>query len=794
MLAACGAEGGGDPIVDAGNDVEVDTSGGDTAGDATGDAGGDAGDLPDASELPDGGGVDGDGTDDAGVDGGGDPDCVSDRRFFEEQVQERLIVPICTACHTAQGSARDSELNFVPAVQPDYLERNRAALEHVARLQYEGEPLVLMKPTGRIPHDGGVVVAEGSEELLILEEFVRRIGEPVVCDDEESVVADSLVLLTPVETLRKVSTALRGTLPTADEYASVRSGGESALVDAIDAMMDSPEFYTRLREVYNDLLLTDKYTNGFRNALSLLDSERFPARYYHEWAETEDENNAQRRASNLAVAREPLELIVHVVRDNRPFTEILTADYAVVNDFSAYAYGLRDGDFPNPVDPAALRYREARIPGIPHAGLLTTPAFLARYPSTPTNRNRQRARVFFDRFLATDILALADRPIDPNTSDYLNATRDDPKCSACHALLDPVAGAFQNFGDGGQFDPPADGWYAEMLPPGFGRELLPSDQRTDALGWLAELAIADRRFAIAVVQQIWVGFGGLPLLPAAAPSEGEDIAGRREAYRAQREFFSQVADRFIASEYELRVVIRDVMLAPAYRATGALDDAAAWELADAGTIRPLTPEQLNRRIEQVTGYPWRSSFTSTDALLDRFRLLYGGIDSDGTSRRLTALNGIMVNIAERMAFDVACRTSARDFSLDREARRLFPYVETSYVPETPEGFEIPQAQAAIRENIRFLHAHVLGEELELDDPEIEATWQLYLSIWRDGNAGMNAGTVSRNLPGTCSSTTNFFTGESLPNERRVTADNNYSVRSWMAVMAYLLGDYRFLYE
>lgn len=107
MLAACGAEGGGDPIVDAGNDVEVDTSGGDTAGDATGDAGGDAGDLPNASELPDAGGVDGDGTDDAGVDGGGDPDCVSDRRFFEEQVQERLIVPICTACHTAQGSARD---------------------------------------------------------------------------------------------------------------------------------------------------------------------------------------------------------------------------------------------------------------------------------------------------------------------------------------------------------------------------------------------------------------------------------------------------------------------------------------------------------------------------------------------------------------------------------------------------------------------------------------------------------------------------------------------------------------
>ncbi len=768
--------------------------------DAAGEVGTDAADDGPGTDAGADGGVDGgvdggsDGGTDAGVDGGTEPGCVSDSRFFEEQVQERLVVPICSSCHSQQGLARDSELVFVPDVFPDYLDRNRAALEHVARLQYDGTPLLLMKPTGRITHGGGTAIPEGSAELFILEEFVARIAEPVVCDDDVQLEPDSLGLLSPLQTLRKASTALRGTLPTADELASVRAGGEAALAAAIDGMLDDDAFFDRLREVYNDLLLTDKYADGYRDALSLLDGARFPARYYHEWADTEAENNSLRVNSNFSLAREPLELIVHVVREGRPFTEVLTADYVMVNDFSAYAYGLLDGPFPSADDPEAFVYREARLQDFPHAGLLSTPSYLARYPSTPTNRNRHRARMLFQQWLATDILALADRPIDPNNTEYLNATRDDPKCNVCHALLDPVAGTFQNWDDGGQFEVPAGGWYPEMLPPGFGREALPSERRIDGVSWLAELAVRDRRFAIAVVQQIWTGFGGLPVLPAIAVTAEDDVAGRREGYRAQRALFLKIADDFIASDYDLRTVIRAVMLSAEFRAGSAEPDAEAWETLAASNARLLTPEQLSRRVEQVTGYPWRERWESSDYMMGRYRMLYGGIDSDGTTKRLDALNGVMNAISERLSWDVSCRTTARDFSLDAADRRLFPFVETSFVPETPEGFAVPEAQQAIRENVRYLHAHVLGEDLALDDAEVDATYALFVDLWREGVAQVGAGTVDDDLPNRCRSTTDFWTGADLPSGRRVSADANYAVRAWIGVLAYLYGDYHFLYE
>jgi hypothetical protein len=39
-----------------------------------------------------------------------------------------------------------------------------------------------------------------------------------------------------------------------------------------------------------------------------------------------------------------------------------------------------------------------------------------------------------------------------------------------------------------------------------------------------------------------------------------------------------------------------------------------------------------------------------------------------------------------------------------------------------------------------------------------------------------------------------MTGDSLPQERHVNRDNDYTVRAWMAAVSYLLSDYRYLYE
>ena len=81
---------------------------------------------------------------------------------------------------------------------------------------------------------------------------------------------------------------------------------------------------------------------------------------------------------------------------------------------------------------------------LPHSGVITTPAWLNRWPTTTTNVNRARARMTYKFFLATDLLAVAERPIDPSSVTSTNPTRDDQYCTSCHKILDPVASTFVN--------------------------------------------------------------------------------------------------------------------------------------------------------------------------------------------------------------------------------------------------------------------------------------------------------------------------------------------------------------
>ena len=52
---------------------------------------------------------------------------------------------------------------------------------------------------------------------------------------------------------------------------------------------------------------------------------------------------------------------------------------------------------------------------------------------------------------------------------------------------------------------------------------------------------------------------------------------------------------------------------------------------------------------------------------------------------------------------------------------------------------------------------------------------------------------SINLPTPCRVTTDRITGEEL-GDAAITEDPEYTIRAWMAVVSYLLGDFTFLYE
>jgi len=108
------------------------------------------------------------------------------------------------------------------------------------------------------------------------------------------------------------------------------------------------------------------------------------------------------------------------------------------------------------------------------------------------------------------------------------------------------------------------------------------------------------------------------------------------------------------------------------------------------------------------------------------------------------------------------------------------------------------AVKAIKEQIQWLHKQMLGEELAIDDPEITRTYNLFIAIFEDGQKGMAKPEAempySKGLPYACQVNANFWSGQELPEEQKLTEDPSYTIRAWMGVMSYLLSDYSFLYE
>lgn len=720
-------------------------------------------------------------------------ECINDEDFFAQEVWAKALSPVCYSCHNSQGSGADSDLVLVSNSSPNYLQTNRESLTYVASLQIDGESLVLRKPTGLDGHGGGAVIDEDSDAYSALKGFVERLDNPVLeCEgEEETSDADTqLILASPTASLRKITLSMLGTLPSADHYRRVQNGGEAALTQVVGEILtgtdqgykqNTEELVTdRLMQIWNDKFLTDKYMSG-GTAIQASDYDRYPNIYYYQSA---SENMYDIRDNiNDSIAREPLELMRYVFIEDKPWSEILTADYTMVNDWSAYAYGL-SSEYPTYGDERHDTFRPENLTQVPTIGILSTAAFMNRYPTTDTNRNRHRSKVVFDYFLNTDILALGDRPIDATNSAIHNPTLNDPQCNVCHSSMEPVAGAFQNWDDDGHYNPPEDGWYPEMFEPGFEEETISVTESDQALRWLVDRIVEDRRFARATVNQMFTGITSFPVL---REYEVDSSSTEYQAWELQDAFLDQVTTKFEESELDLKVVIQEIVLSSYFRAVDH-EEANEAELMFAGTTRFLTPEELDKKIFAVTGVQWSNRLSS------RYRLLYGGIDSDGVTKRLTEPNGVMGAVSIRMANEIGCYASGLDFALPKTQRRLFPYVEKSYQPYTVDGFDVPQVQENIRLNIQYLFSRILGQDLALDDPEVEAAYQLWLDLHQTGKQMIEEEEESIYTSWYCRARENTVTGEDLPDSYSDNRDEDYTFRAWRGVVTYLLADYHFLME
>lgn len=650
----------------------------------------------------------------------------------------------------------------------------------------------------------------------------------------------SVSLLSPEATLRKATLSLAGRLPSAKETQYVMNNIDN-LDPVLDEVLKEDAFYTRLTEIYNDFLLTDKYL-GNENAINLIKDDNgaragdgFDAggafnnrRWYqtlYDASEMSDADKAtlssNRNYTNTAMAREILNLLTYIVKHDLPYSQILTADYTVLNAYAAKSLNaLPIEPWTDATDPNELR--PVRINGYPHAGLLTSPMFLNRFPTTFTNRNRHRARIVYDLFLDIDILALdGDRP---NMADDIaseNAVVTNPNCAVCHDIVDPVASLFQNFTDDGRYVVPERGWFQDMQPRGFSNgDPFDLSYTYNSLQWLGQEIAKHSNFAPATVRIIYKGLTGEDTLKLQG-GESEDY---KAEYQRQKETLTIIADAFKADNYNLKTAIKSFIKSPLYRARS-VEEADIVTHQSTGAIRLLTPEMLDRKIDAIFDMQWKN-YSRYDSRYDKgmnlekdkqprltdtraFLQLYGGIDSDQITTRINEPNGIMTSVQERMANEMACFAVPLDFfrevNNEKSKSRLFPYVSMNDLPLDIDNKANVASINSIKQNIQHLHQLILGESLSLTDPELLATYNLFLQVWLQGNALISSDTTSKSLPGRCQvhHHPDFPTMHNpekenellaLNNELKVVNDHRYVIRAWMAIVSYLTSDYRFVYE
>ena len=764
--------------------------------------------------------------------------------------------------------------------------RNVATFSNFVQTVEDGADRILNKIQG-VAHGGGVQVPAGSAEFANMERFLRLLdGSTSTVGPSPETLFDGVTMAKPEKILRRAALIFAGRLPTRGEIGAVSDGRISTLRRTIRNLMRGSGFHEFLIRASNDRLLTDRH-------LATRLQDRFE-RFFVDLADTRlklaktavdrgyeatflDPAAVEwEEAFNYGFARAPLELIAHVVENDRPFTEILTADYIMANPAVAQAYGastrFEDPGNPEEFKPSKILsyYRTDRSkviveeengvvegtrivnPGnlrtdYPHAGILNTTVFLQRYPTTATNRNRARSRWTYYHFLSVDIEKSASRTTDADAlADTNNPTMNNPACIVCHRVMDPVAGAFQNYGEDGLYrdefggmdslarlyKSPQDGtdspyqngdtWYRDMRVPGFGGELAPNAD--NSLQWLAGEIVEDPRFAEAAVRFWWPGIFGEEVLAPPEDQDDADFEGRLLASQAQTAEVKRLAEAFqtgIAGgrPFNARDLLVEIALTPWFRADSlaVTDPVREDALRHAGMERLLTPEELVRKTEAITGYVWgrqarrwaggeTSNLNAPVARQSSYELVYGGIDSDDVPSRTGEITPLMAAVAQSHAVEVSCPIVRREFYIwPEEDRRLFGGIDLQTTPETEAG------AAAIKGKLAELHAKLFGGTAVSDSVDVEEAYRLFVEVWkgkRDSEGdqfpgrvrcrvwgdslyfeGVADDAVRYNAWGLASA--NWDVVGDLVNSQM--PDPNHVARTWVVVLAFLLTDYRYLY-
>ena len=500
-------------------------------------------------------------------------------------------------------------------------------------------------------------------------------------DSETSTTEDAPNLdpLPPRARLVRIAMALRGVRPSEPELAAVDKDPDT-LAGIVDSYLDSPEFGAIVRDLHNDALLV------------LADFGVPPAGFLAKDTLT----GLDPYAANRSIMEASLRLIAHVVAEDRPYGEIVTADYSLADEAVAGAWGLaHTGTGWQIVDPPA---------DIRKAGILADSWLFSRHGSTISNAGRGRANAISRALLCFDFqnrdieIDASVNLADPN--EVAEAVLKNPTCVACHQQLDPLASFFAGYKL--DFVPLLVGYPHDHYSEGFFTDFLKVDMRDphyfgaagQSLADLGKLIASDPRFSRCAAQRAYAYFHQVDLseVPFAAAAH--------------------LQDELLAAKMNYKAMIKALVLDPEFAAA-----------AGSQGRRRARPLQLASLIDDLTGFRWRTDLTSfkvgkidlMDDSMIGYQVLAGGIDAifvQKPSYTYNATTSLTLRALARQAANVVVEA---DFAIaDKTQRRLFTGVSA-----------VDSGSAKLRPQLVLLHRRFFADELAADSPEIDESLALF---------------------------------------------------------------------
>lgn len=478
--------------------------------------------------------------------------------------------------------------------------------------------------------------------------------------------------LAPQALITRLSIDLRGVRPTPEEL-EVAVGGDEAIAALVEQFLASPRFPERIRDLWAVVLRTrvedfpiPALTLGFTEGVE-------PALF-------------------ASIGEEPLHVIARIAAEDRPWTQVVTADWTMADSYLAAIWPLDRG-------PEDLFWREARYTdGRPAAGVLSTNGLWWRYLSDGVSYGRGRANAIARVFLCADFL---DRPVDfPRDIDLTDevaiaqAVRENTGCVGCHSALDPLASYLAGFEYAGKTGPELSSYHPEresswhqstQRPPSF------YGQPGYTLSDLGQQVAADPRFVQCAVQRTFELLVGRPTRPL-DKEERDALTRHREA--------------FLAGGLTMKALIRSIVTDPRYR-----------EAPNAqGGERLVTPEIWADQLEAFTGY--RLTAGGADLLAtDKtgLRTLAGGGDGRAGAAPAVEPTTTMVLVWKRTAEAAAAYAVAHW----QDEPRLFerdPNVRPAGKANDDEG---------MRTQVVALHRRLFGTAVAAESLEVSALLELW---------------------------------------------------------------------